>query len=333
MSTLAVQYKKLLLINRSWYFILLSTLIVFLHTMEKLSYDYSLKNIPTPNKISYQVKLVEKIESVLKRMRWKAHFFSSDDEAARERKETFGFKSRFYPPQSADLESFEKDVLDIIKSIEFKETTDEFQKKLKADISEIKQSPDVLVFADKTNNIYKMTPENHDKLVKENITKVYKKAPQKLESSINSEAKCIASNLDLDNRIEYLAKTPAYVTLKDHKENFPSNPSCRLLSPSKNELGKISKIILQQANTELLSKLKFMQWKNTSNVIEWFEKIEDKKSCKFVQLDIKEFYPSITEQTLDKAISFALELVTIPEDRIRIVKHCRKSLLYHTDEP
>ena len=32
-------------------------------------------HLPIPDNISYQVKLIEKIESVLKRMRWKAHFF------------------------------------------------------------------------------------------------------------------------------------------------------------------------------------------------------------------------------------------------------------------
>ena len=76
-----------------------------------------------------------------------------------------------------------------------------------------------------------------------------------------------------------------------------------------------------------------MQWKNTSNVIEWFESIKEKKSCRFVQLDIKEFDPSITEQTLDKAVSFTSEHVNIPEDRIRTIKHCKESLLYHANEP
>ena len=42
--------------------------------MEKLSYDYSLKDIPMPSESSYRIKLVENIESVLRRMRWKAWF-------------------------------------------------------------------------------------------------------------------------------------------------------------------------------------------------------------------------------------------------------------------
>ena len=56
--------------------------------------------------------------------------------------------------------------------------------------------------------------------IKKNVTKTYKKAPPKVETAINFEAKCIAANLNLGDRIERLAQTPAQITLKDHKENF-----------------------------------------------------------------------------------------------------------------
>ena len=136
------------------------------------------------------------------------------------RKETFGFKCRHHTPQPTELEMFEKSLLHIINSIKFRNQKNTFQKKLKADINEIKKSTDVFVFADKTSNIYKMTPQEHKKLLKENVTKTYKKAPPKVETAINLEAKCIATNLNLSDRIERLAQTPAYITLKDHKENF-----------------------------------------------------------------------------------------------------------------
>ena len=47
--------------------------------MEKINYNYSLKKIPIPSITSYQLKLIEKVESVIKRMRWKAHFFLNGD--------------------------------------------------------------------------------------------------------------------------------------------------------------------------------------------------------------------------------------------------------------
>ena len=119
-------------------------------------------------------------------------------------------------------------------------------------ISGINESPNVFVFADKTNNVYEMSPERHNKLSMENITKTYKKAPERLEIAINLEAKAIAEKLNLANRIENLARTPSYITLKDHKENFRANPSCRLINPCKNELGKVSKSILKRINGEIV---------------------------------------------------------------------------------
>ena len=67
----------------------------------------------------------------------------------------------------------------------------------------------------------------------------YKKAPAKLENAINSEAKNITKNLELSDRINYLARSPAYITLKDHKENFSSKATCRLINPAKSEIGKM----------------------------------------------------------------------------------------------
>ena len=76
--------------------------------MEKLSFDYMLKNVPLPDKRSYQLKLIEKIESVLKRVRWTTHFFLSKENQQSESLKTYGFKSRNHPPQTTLLEEFEK---------------------------------------------------------------------------------------------------------------------------------------------------------------------------------------------------------------------------------
>ena len=51
-----------------------------------------------------------------------------------------------------------------------------------------------------------------------------------------------------------------------------------------------------------------------------------------MQLDIKEFYPSITEKTLSNAITFAENYISISKEDIRIIKHCRKSLLFYENE-
>ena len=99
--------------------------------MEKINYNYSLKNISTPSITSYQLKLIEKVESVIKRMRSKAHFFLNGDNTEEIRKETFGFKSRHHPPQPTELEMFEKDLLHIINSVKFKKSKEHFSTKVK----------------------------------------------------------------------------------------------------------------------------------------------------------------------------------------------------------
>ena len=103
-----------------------------------------------------------------------------------------------------------------------------------------------------------------------------------------------------------------------------------MINPTKNELGKISKKIIKKINQEILKKTDVNQWKNTSNVINWIKNIENEKDCSFIQLCIKEFYPSITEEILEEVISFAVSLMDIDDHKITI-KHCRKSLLFHNN--
>ena len=61
--------------------------------------------------------------------------------------------------------------------------------------------------------------------------------------------------------------------------------------------------------------------------------IEEKSKCKFIVFDIKDFYPSIKETLLIKAINFAEKLVNITNEDKVIIKHARKSLLYDNTEP
>ena len=84
-------------------------------------------------------------------------------------------------------------------------------------------------------------------------------------------------------------------------------------------LSKTSKKIIEQINQEILKKTGVNQWKNTSNVNNWFNNIENKKACSFIQFDIKEFYPSITKEILEKAISFAKSLMDIDDHKISFV--------------
>ena len=97
------------------------------------------------------------------------------------------------------------------------------------------------------------------------------------------------------NRMFINGKNNCFITLKDHEEIFLNNPKTCLLNPTKNELGRISKAILNKINLNLRNTTKANQWKNTNNVISWFKSIKNKQTCKFISFDIKDFYPTITK--------------------------------------
>ena len=58
-----------------------------------------------------------------------------------------------------------------------------------------------------------------------------------------------------------MLETEAYITIKDQKEGFPNNLSFRLLNPSKSDIGKISKNILDRINKSLIAFTHANQWK------------------------------------------------------------------------
>ena len=206
-------------------------------------------------------------------------------------------------------------------------------KKTEQDTSNLKSSLDVYAFAGKTTNIYKLPPQDYKKLLHENITKSYKKSLTRFEKSINLEAKEIAAGIKIDDRIKYMKKAPAYITLKDHNNNFISVHPCCLIKPCKSEIGNISKSILENLNKNLVKLLQVNQWRNSESVIKRFYSIENKSQCEFIQLDIAELYPSISGEILYNAILFAQQYIDIPEKDWRIIKHCRKSLLYNDNKP
>ena len=59
----------------------------------------------------------------------------------------------------------------------------------------------------------------------------------------------------------------AFLTIKDHKTNFPHDISCRTINSFKTHLGKLSKTILQKHITIIRNKSMLMQWKISDEVI------------------------------------------------------------------
>ena len=228
------------------------------------------------------LKLYEMTNSFINRLRWKAFFFNKDKETnACTEYEDFDrefdqFPSRRYGPWCDELSAFEYDLFDLVKNIKFKRSVLGFQKTLKDDVKKIKDSPNVIVFSDKTSNLYEVKPAAYKKLLVENITKEYKKCDHNVFVEIDLEARMIVSKNASRKRIPKFQRSEAFLTIKDHKEKFPSEIPCRLINPSKTRMGKVSKKILDNINVSVRRATGLTQWKNSQEVLSWFDSIEEK---------------------------------------------------------
>ena len=139
---------------------------------------------------------------------------------------------------------------------------------------------------------------------------------------MNKSAKNIANALDLEDRIEKVQESESYITIKDHKDDFPHKIACRLIKTSKSNIVKISKLIIDQINTTFRS-AQSKSWKNTQSVIDWYINIRGKRNSSFVVFDIENFNLSISLELFNNAIKFASEKCTISENDLPIIMQSR----------
>ena len=78
--------------------------------MEARNLEYSVKNIPIPPKQHYLKSIMEKVESFITILRWKADFFDKKERVVSNM--NLGFKSIFTHPQHELLPSFDSDIFD-----------------------------------------------------------------------------------------------------------------------------------------------------------------------------------------------------------------------------
>ena len=117
----------------------------------------------------------------------------------------------------------------------------------------------------------------------DNISKTYRNTEHSIYNKINKEAKTIANNYGVSERVDSLANSNAFISSKDHKQNFSSNPKCRLINPAKSKIEKISKYFLEQLNSKVRDLSSVNQWQETSTIINLFKNIKNKKKCIFMQ--------------------------------------------------
>ena len=299
--------------------------------MEKVNFSYLLKNIPIPTNQQYLKCLLEKINSFVRRLRRKAFFFDNQNEYEPISNSKFDFQSIKNPLLCKDFSNFENDLYNLARFVKFRRVSIPLQDKLAKDLQAIHASSSLFISADKTTNLYKISTDDYNKLLQDNISAKYCKSNDNIQREINLEAKVIAEHLELKDKIEILPEQYAFLSLKDHKPNFQNHPKYRLINPSKSNLGKVSKQLLDNINLAVRKSTKLQQWRNTSAVITWFNNLPNKQRCKFHTFDVVDFYPSISEKLLDNAINYSKRFTVIDDHIINIIFHCRKSLLFSSD--
>ena len=178
--------------------------------------------------------------------------------------------------------------------------------------------------------MYRISKEEYNKMRRNAITSTYNKANENIKKRINKKGKEIVKK-SFDNiidRADINAESNCYITIKDHNKNFLNHPKVRLINSAKKELGRISKTILDNINKKLFQATKINQWKSTVSAIKWFNSLKEKHLMKFVMFDIKDFYPSITQDLLNKVLNFASEYIYISKCDIDVINHARKSLVF-----
>ena len=93
----------------------------------------------------------------------------------------------------------------MIQSTKLKQVNNPFLNNLKDDTKRIKKETKLLIAADKTTNFYKLEPSTYNDLLRQNITKSYKKAQPNTTRAIHSENKNIATKLGIDDRVDITA--------------------------------------------------------------------------------------------------------------------------------
>ncbi len=151
--------------------------------------------------------LIEKVESVLKRMRWKAHFFLKGDKSS-DQNNSFGLSSNKTAPSILEMKYFENDIINLIKNIKFRNSENRFRYIWQMIYRKLIR---LLTFsfshADKTRDIYETSLDTYNKLMHDNITKTYKHGSEGTISQINDELKDISNNLGIGDRIKKNEKT------------------------------------------------------------------------------------------------------------------------------
>ena len=306
-------------------------------TMEKLSINMSTKNIGFTCWNTYEKYMIDSYEDLIQTMRWKLFHFKlkkrkkqfapclSDDQETNSSEQFYGLRTLAEADVDLDLKSFQDDMIHLFSCLKQRNFKSSFQDKLREIENRIKSTDKFIIGSDKTGNFYLLPVEDYKRKLHENITKDYRKVSDTIFENVDKENAKIARELTVEWRLEKSTKQMAFLTIKDHKADFPGKVSCRLINPMKTPLGRISKKLLERINSDVRRNTNLNQWQFTRSALDWFQVIDNKQNKKFFQFDIEGFYPNITEESLKRALQWARGYSYISDKAVEIILQARKT--------
>ena len=144
------------------------------------------------------------------------------------------------------MDKFEAEMIGMVKEVKFRKMRNNIQQKMYEDMRRFKESENIFVKSDKSGNLYEIEKGKYKQMMFKEVVKNYKKAPPDLEKELNSEAKILTHRLGIVGRVEKYNTKNCFITIKDHESDFKTNPECRLINPAKTQIGRVSKIIVQE---------------------------------------------------------------------------------------
>ena len=101
--------------------------------------------------------------------------------------ELYRMRSTRCPGKVNKLVPFEKDLIALVMNVKFRKVENQFQKKIQQDIKMIRTSDKTMTFADKTNNMYRLSKDQYNTLLNNSITSTYKKSATSRRKSASVE--------------------------------------------------------------------------------------------------------------------------------------------------
>ena len=111
--------------------------------MNRVRFNYSLKNIGLPTQNGFHRSLLQKVESVTQRMRWNAHFYLNGE--TKKELYFYGLPSNHNAPPVSVLKPFEDDLVKLVQNISFRKINEPYLNTLNKDLKNINTSKNVYV--------------------------------------------------------------------------------------------------------------------------------------------------------------------------------------------